>query len=443
MLAAPALGGTDSLSRATAAMLAGRGETLPVSALPVDGTFPDRNRPLREALDRRGDPDLGSLDLHRLRQVRDRLPARRDPDEGVPGRGARRRARGLPVEGLARPAPARHEDDDPGRPRRLHGLRDLRRHLPRAREGSGRAPLDQPRAEARPPRGRARAVRLLPLHPRDRPDARRAGDGEGLADARAAVRVLGRLRGLRRDAVPQAADPALRRPDARRERDRLLVDLRRQPADDAVELRTATGAARPGRTRSSRTTPSSASACDSRSTRRSARRARSSAELAPDLAGSLAAADPHTEAGRRRAAPARGGAARAALDGSSAPRRAGSRRSQERSSARASGSSAATAGPTTSASAASTTSSPRAATSTCSCSTPRSTRTPAARRRRRRRAGRSRSSPPAASRPARRISACSRPPTATSTSPTSRSAPTTRRPSRRSPRPTRGTGRRS
>ena len=39
-VAAPAIAGTDTLSRATAAMLAGRGETLPVSALPVDGTFP-------------------------------------------------------------------------------------------------------------------------------------------------------------------------------------------------------------------------------------------------------------------------------------------------------------------------------------------------------------------------------------------------------------------
>ena len=64
-----------------------------------------------------------------------------------------------------------HEDDDPGRPRRLHRLRHLRRHLPRPREGGGRPPLDQPRAEARPPRGRARALRLLPLDPRDRPDA--------------------------------------------------------------------------------------------------------------------------------------------------------------------------------------------------------------------------------------------------------------------------------
>ena len=40
---------------------------------------------------------------------------------------------------------------------------------------------------------------------------------------------------LRRDAVPQVAHAALRRPAGRRQRHRLLVDLRRQPADDAVD----------------------------------------------------------------------------------------------------------------------------------------------------------------------------------------------------------------
>ena len=51
---------------------------------------------------------------------------------------------------------------------------------------------------------------------------------------RAAVRVLWRLRRLRRDALPQAAQPALRRPPADRERHGLLVHLRRQPADHAL-----------------------------------------------------------------------------------------------------------------------------------------------------------------------------------------------------------------
>ena len=53
--------------------------------------------------------------------------------------------------------------------------------------------------------------------------------------AGAAVRVLRRLLRLRRDAVHQAGDAAVRRPYDRRQRDRLLVDLRRQPADDAVD----------------------------------------------------------------------------------------------------------------------------------------------------------------------------------------------------------------
>ena len=62
-----------------------------------------------------------------------------------------------------------------------------------------------------------------------------------VAAAAAAVRVLRRLRRLRRDAVPQAAEPALRRPRADRQRHRLLVDLRRQPADDALDDERATG----------------------------------------------------------------------------------------------------------------------------------------------------------------------------------------------------------
>ena len=43
----------------------------------------------------------------------------------------------------------------------------------------------------------------------------------------------GRLRRLRRDALHQAAHAAVRRPAAHRQRDRLLLDLRRQSSDDA------------------------------------------------------------------------------------------------------------------------------------------------------------------------------------------------------------------
>ena len=43
------------------------------------------------------------------------------------------------------------------------------------------------------------------------------------------------MRGLRRDPVPQAPQPALRRPGRHRERHRLLVHLRRQPAHHALD----------------------------------------------------------------------------------------------------------------------------------------------------------------------------------------------------------------
>ena len=51
------------------------------------------------------------------------------------------------------------------------------------------------------------------------------------------VRVLRRLRRLWRDALHPVAHPAVRRPTPDRQRHRLLVDLRRQPADHAVHDR--------------------------------------------------------------------------------------------------------------------------------------------------------------------------------------------------------------
>ena len=50
-----------------------------------------------------------------------------------------------------------------------------------------------------------------------------------------AVRVLRGLRRLRRDPVPQADQPAVRRPAAGRQRHRLLLDLRRQPAHHPLD----------------------------------------------------------------------------------------------------------------------------------------------------------------------------------------------------------------
>jgi hypothetical protein len=110
---------------------AGRGDELPVSAFSCDGTFPTGTAKWEKRNHGSGDSGLGYEDLHPVRQVRDGLPACRDPDQGL------RQQR----TGTARPQPssrptvrdkewAGHEVHDPGRSRRLHRMRRLRRCLP-------------------------------------------------------------------------------------------------------------------------------------------------------------------------------------------------------------------------------------------------------------------------------------------------------------------------
>ena len=88
-----------------------------------------------------------------------------------------------------------------------------------------------------PSRKRAGQLGLLPHHSRRRPHAGQGRHDQRLAASAAAVRVLRRLRRLRRNALRQAAHAVLRRPDADRQRDGLLVDLRRQPALHALHGR--------------------------------------------------------------------------------------------------------------------------------------------------------------------------------------------------------------
>ena len=89
-----------------------------------------------------------------------------------------------------------------------------------------------------PERANIAFFETLPVNDRARVDF---ANVRGVQFLRAAVRVLRRLRRLRRDAVSQAAVAAVRRPPADRQRDRLLVDLRRQPAGDAVDDQNAKG----------------------------------------------------------------------------------------------------------------------------------------------------------------------------------------------------------
>ena len=64
----------------------GRGRPAPGERAPRRRHLPDRHRPLGATHDRHRAPRLGSRDLHRLRQVRDLVPAHRHPDEGLRAR---------------------------------------------------------------------------------------------------------------------------------------------------------------------------------------------------------------------------------------------------------------------------------------------------------------------------------------------------------------------
>ncbi len=83
-------------------------------------------------------------------------------------------------------------------------------------------------------RAGARELGLLPRAAGSGPREALAHTSEGPAASAAALRVLGRLRGLRRNPVHQAADAVVWRPALYLQCYGLLVDLRRQPADNAL-----------------------------------------------------------------------------------------------------------------------------------------------------------------------------------------------------------------
>jgi len=165
---------------------------------------------VREAQARHRDPGVGTRPVHRLRQVRRGVPSRHDSDEGVRACRTGRGTRGIPHEEVPLARTRRSSAHDPGRARRLHGMRDLRRRVPGQGQDPGEAQGDQHAAGARTPPGRARTVGLLHGDPRTRPSLDHARLGEELPAAATAVRVLRSVLGLRRDAVSQAAHPVVR-----------------------------------------------------------------------------------------------------------------------------------------------------------------------------------------------------------------------------------------
>ena len=256
----------DFVQRVTAMMLDGKGDLLPVSALPVDGTFPtgttqwekrsiaqeipiwDENLCTQCAICPLICPHAAIRMTVFSPEEMKRAPA---TFKAVPW------ARKDSLEGMMYALQVAPED--------CTGCGACVDVCPTRSKTRGQTQGDQPGAKTRAPRSRARQLRVLPQPAGSAPVVRQDRRTARFAAAAAAVRVLRRLLRLRRDALPEAAVAALRRPPGGRQRHRLLIDLRRQSADDAVfEKRRRTGA-RPGPTACSKTTPNSGLACGSRS----------------------------------------------------------------------------------------------------------------------------------------------------------------------------------
>ena len=182
----------DFVARVTSRLMAGDGDLLPVSALPADGTFPSGTTKY-EKRDRAADPHLGSLHLHRLRQVRHGLPARHDPHEGLPDGGRRR---GRPPTSSTRSSSRATCRTTASPSRSLRTIAPAAACAwtsapPRARPTTSHKAINmEPVLEHR---DIERPLGLLPVHRAARPQPDRARHGQGQPGPRAALRVLRRL----------------------------------------------------------------------------------------------------------------------------------------------------------------------------------------------------------------------------------------------------------
>ena len=226
----------DFVQRVTARDAGRKGDLLPVVGLPgrrhlAAGHGQWEKRTIAEEV-----PDLGSEGLHPVQQVRPGLPPRGHPRQGLRSRRARRVPPALSSPPITGPRTSRAGNTRsrwrpkiaPAAISASWSARPRTRPIPSTRPSTW-----LPLAAGRSTPSRANYDFFLKI-PDPPATADRACRGQGLAVPAAAVRVFGRLCRLRRDALLQAADPALRRPAADRQRHRLLVNLRRQPADDAL-----------------------------------------------------------------------------------------------------------------------------------------------------------------------------------------------------------------
>ena len=224
----------DFVQKVTAVILAGKGDLLPVSAFPIDGTWPmatakweKRNLALEIPV---WDSKI-CIQCNQCALVCPHAAIRAkvyDESElaGAPPTFKSTLFKGTEHKGKHFTIQVAPED--------CTGCNLCVNGLPRQGSHQSEAQGDRHAPAGAAARGGAGELRLLPRRPRAGSDHDDEVRSQELAVSRAAVRILGRLRGVRRDAVSQAAHAALRRPAAHGQRDRLLVDLRRQSADDAV-----------------------------------------------------------------------------------------------------------------------------------------------------------------------------------------------------------------
>jgi pyruvate-ferredoxin/flavodoxin oxidoreductase len=256
-------GAPEFVRTVTAAMMSGHGDDLPVSALPVDGTYPSGTTAYEKRnisdLVAAWDPDLciqcGNCSFFCPHSViRSKFCDADQLDDAPPGfASAPLDARGLPgsrytlqvyVEdctgcGLCVEACPVSAATEPGR---------------KAINLAPAGPLVAPQ------RASIAFFESLPVNERSRVDF---GTVRGTQFLQPLFEFSGACAGCGETPYLKGAVAAVRRPAHDREGDRLLVDLRREPAHQPPGPRTPRGGARPGPTPCSRTTPNSGSASGS------------------------------------------------------------------------------------------------------------------------------------------------------------------------------------
>ena len=181
-------------------------------------------------------PGLGADALHPVQQMRLRLPARRHPREILPRRSAGRRAGDFQVRRISARRTATGNkytlqvapEDCTGCTLCVDGLPGQGQDRTRATRRSTWSPMPRCASSER------EQLRFLPRHCPTPDRAKLKPELKSTQFMRAAVRILRRMRRLRRDALPQVAYANVRRPPGHRERDRMLLDLRRQPSHHAL-----------------------------------------------------------------------------------------------------------------------------------------------------------------------------------------------------------------